>query len=115
MVVDGVMVVGGGKVLRIVRTKYLSELIVAGATLDEQARALGTWANEAIGELMDGPRPNPAARRGRGRRRRRARVRLAQASGRSAVRPRPISCPLLTGVRLGRPKQLSRLRTAPPR
>lgn len=58
MVVEGKMLKGGGKVLRVVRTKYLSELIVAGASLDEQARALGTWANEAISELMDGPAPS---------------------------------------------------------
>ena len=51
---DGVTVGGSGKVLRVVRTKYLSELIVAGATFDEQARALGLWANKAITELMDG-------------------------------------------------------------
>jgi hypothetical protein len=57
MVVDGVMAVGSGKVLRVARTMYLSELIVAGATLHEQARALGAWASKAIGELMDGPAP----------------------------------------------------------
>ena len=49
----GVTVGGRGKFLRVVRTKYLSELIVAGATFDEQARELGLWANAAITDLMD--------------------------------------------------------------
>lgn len=41
------------KVRRIARTKYLSQLIVEGSTLDEQAEALGVWASTAISELMD--------------------------------------------------------------
>lgn len=58
------MTVGeSGKLLRVVRTKYLSELIVAGATFDEQARALGLWANQAITKLMDGDQvPAPTRR-----------------------------------------------------
>lgn len=42
-----------GKDIHLVRTKYLSELIVEGATFDEQALGLGLWANEAISDLMD--------------------------------------------------------------
>jgi hypothetical protein len=56
----GVKIGGSRKLLRVVRTKYLSELVVAGATFDEQARALGLWANVAITELMDKvPAPPP--------------------------------------------------------
>jgi hypothetical protein len=51
---DGTTVGTSGKDLHVVRTKYLSELVVKGATLDEQARALGLWADQAIGDLMDG-------------------------------------------------------------
>lgn len=50
---DDVTVGGSGKLLRVVRTKYLSELIVAGATFEEQAQALKLWANKAITDLMD--------------------------------------------------------------
>jgi hypothetical protein len=50
---EGVTVGETGRFLRVVRTKYLSELVVAGATFDEQARELGLWANEAINDLMD--------------------------------------------------------------
>lgn len=44
---------GSGRVLRVARTKYLSELIVAGGTFDEQVQALTVWANLAMTDIMD--------------------------------------------------------------
>jgi hypothetical protein len=50
---DGVSVGGSGRLLRVVRTKYLSELVVAGVTFDEQVQALKIWASRAITDIMD--------------------------------------------------------------
>jgi hypothetical protein len=50
---EGVSAGGTGRLLRVVRTKYLSELIVAGATFDEQVQALKDWASQAITDIMD--------------------------------------------------------------
>lgn len=59
----GVTVGGRGRLLRLARTKYLSELIVAGATFDEQAQALTVWANEAFADIMDPTKTPPPNRR----------------------------------------------------
>lgn len=50
---QGVTVGGNGHILRVVRTMYLSELIVTGSTFEEQLRALRAWADAAIRELCD--------------------------------------------------------------
>ena len=44
----GVTVGGDGRLVRVARTKYLSELVVAGGTFDEQAHALRTRATAAF-------------------------------------------------------------------
>lgn len=50
---NGVTVDGSGRVLRVVRTKYLAELVVAGVTFEEQVQALKIWADQAITDVMD--------------------------------------------------------------
>jgi hypothetical protein len=45
--------------VRIYATKYLAELLTAGATLDQQARALATWVVESFDALLQRP-PSPA-------------------------------------------------------
>ncbi len=49
---DEVAVGGKGRLLRVGRTKYLSELIVAGASFDEQLEVLVMWANSAFADVM---------------------------------------------------------------
>lgn len=50
---DDIRVGGTGRLMRVGRTKYLSELIVAGATLDEQAQALIIWAGKTFADVTD--------------------------------------------------------------
>ena len=88
-----VTVGGSGKFLRVVRTKYLSELIVAGATFDEQARELGLWANKPSPSSWTGFRADSSARGERAReRRRREWARLTSASLRPAPKEAPSAC-----------------------
>jgi hypothetical protein len=47
-----VTVSGSGRLLRVVRTRYLSELVVRGATLDEQTDDLTTWASNALRDIF---------------------------------------------------------------
>ena len=49
---DGVTVGGTGSLLRVVRTRYLSELVVRGATLDEQTADLTAWASNALRDIF---------------------------------------------------------------
>jgi hypothetical protein len=60
---DGVSVGGSGRLLRVARTKYLSELIVAGGTFDEQLQALTIWANRAMTDIMDSDKVKAPNRR----------------------------------------------------
>jgi hypothetical protein len=39
------------------RWKYLSELVVAGTTFDDQVQALAQWADEAVEEIAHLPDP----------------------------------------------------------
>jgi hypothetical protein len=55
----GVTVGGDARAIRLVRTKYLSELIVAGGTFDEQLQALTVWATQALSDVMDRTAPAP--------------------------------------------------------
>ena len=49
---DGVTVGGTGSLRRVVRTRYLSELVVRGATLDEQTDDLTAWASNALRDIF---------------------------------------------------------------
>ena len=49
---DGVTVGGTGSLRRVVRTRYLSELVVRGATLDEQTDDLTAWASNALHDIF---------------------------------------------------------------
>jgi hypothetical protein len=50
---DGFTVSGDKRYMHVFRAKYLSQLIVAGGTFDEQARALKEWVTEAFSDIMD--------------------------------------------------------------
>ena len=53
-----VLITGSDSYVRVYRTYYLAELLSAGASLDQQARAMATWVTRALDELLALP-PSP--------------------------------------------------------